>query len=75
MKKSRAIELLGGTVTAAAKAVGVTPSAITQWPDELPERIADRVLAALAREHLPDLLAEPCDGQAARPQVLSGEGA
>lgn len=53
MNKAKAIELLGGTVTAAAAAVGVTPSAITQWPDELPGRIEDRVLAALARKHLP----------------------
>src|SRR5574341_341986 len=53
MQKARAIELLGGTVTAAAQAIGVTPSAVTQWPDELPARIEDRVLAALARKHLP----------------------
>lgn len=53
MHKSRAIELLGGTPTAAAHAIGVTASAVSQWPDELPARIADRVLAALARRHLP----------------------
>lgn len=53
MKKLKAIELLGGTVGAAAAAVGVTPSAIAQWPDELPSRLSDRVLAALARKHLP----------------------
>jgi len=55
MLKTKAIELLGGSVTAAAKAVGITPAAVTQWPDELPDRIADRVLAALARERLPEL--------------------
>lgn len=60
MLKSQAIELLGGTVGSAAEAVGVTSSAVTQWPDELPARIADRVLAALARKHLPaDLLGRP----------------
>lgn len=53
MLKSKAIELLGGTPKAAADAVGVSPSAVSQWPDELPIRIADRVLAALARKHLP----------------------
>lgn len=64
MNKAKAIELLGGTVTAAAAAVGVTPSAVTQWPDELPGRIEDRVLAALARKHLPpDLI-----GQEGAPQ-------
>jgi DNA-binding transcriptional regulator YdaS (Cro superfamily) len=57
MLKSKAIELLGGTVTAAAEAVGVTPSAVTQWPEALPDRIADRVLAALAKKHLPKLMA------------------
>lgn len=53
MLKIKALELLGGTPTTAAAAVGVTPSAIAQWPDVLPKRIADRVLAAQARKHLP----------------------
>lgn len=50
MLKTKAIELLGGTVTAAAKAVGITPAAVTQWPDELPGRIVDRVIATMARQ-------------------------
>lgn len=63
MNKSKAIELLGGTASSAAEAVGVTASAVSQWPDELPPRIADRVLAALARKHLPpELLGEPAPG-------------
>lgn len=49
MEKNLAIQLLGGTVSAAAHAIGVTPSAVTQWPDSLPQRIADRVQAALWR--------------------------
>lgn len=53
MDKRRAIELLGGTVTSAAAACGVTTSAVSQWPEELPKNIEDRVLAALARKHLP----------------------
>jgi hypothetical protein len=53
MNKSKAIELLGGTPASVAEAVGVTVQAVSQWPDPLPERIADRVLAALARKHLP----------------------
>jgi len=53
MRKEKAIELLGGSVSAAAERIGVTYQAINKWPDELPPRIADRVLAALAREHLP----------------------
>lgn len=60
MHKQLAIKLLGGTTTSAADAVGVSASAVSQWPEELPSRIADRVLAALARKHLPpELLGEP----------------
>lgn len=56
MLKSKAIDLLGGTVSAAAEAIGVSSSAVSQWPAELPPRLADRVLAALARKHLPELV-------------------
>jgi len=62
MLKSKAIELLGGTVATAAARIGVSYQAVDKWPDELPARIADRVLAALAREHLP-------------PDLIGGEGA
>ncbi|WPH22287.1 Cro/CI family transcriptional regulator [Variovorax paradoxus] len=50
MKKTEAIELLGGSVTAAAAAIGVSYQAVNQWPEDLPARIEDRVLAALARQ-------------------------
>lgn len=53
MLKTKAIELLGGTVTAAAEAIGITYQGIEKWPDVLPDRIADRVVAAIARKHLP----------------------
>ena len=53
MKKARALELLGGTVATAAEAIGISSAAISQWPDELPPRLEDRVLAVLARKHLP----------------------
>jgi len=53
MLKSHAIHLLGGTPSAAAQAVRVSTSAVAQWPERLSDRIADRVLAALARKHLP----------------------
>ena len=49
MDKSEAIRLLGGTVTDAAKAIGVSTQAISLWPEKLPPRIADRVQAALWR--------------------------
>lgn len=53
MLKSDALRLLGGTISSAARKVGITASAVSQWPDELPPAIADRVVAAIARERLP----------------------
>ena len=53
MEKKRAIELLGGSVGSAAKAIGINSQAISQWPDTLPPRLIDRVIAALAREGKP----------------------
>lgn len=50
MNKSEAIQLLGGTVSSAAQVIGCTTAAISQWPDQLPPRIADRVQAALWRQ-------------------------
>jgi hypothetical protein len=60
MLKSHAISLLGGTPTAVAQAVRVSTSAVAQWPDQLSDRIADRVLAALARKHLPAEMLAGC---------------
>lgn len=53
MKKSHAFSLLGGTVSSVAAACGVTPSAVSQWPEDLSKSAENRVLAALARLHLP----------------------
>jgi hypothetical protein len=49
MDKTQAIAALGGSITAAAEAIGVTYQAVDKWPDQLPPRIADRVQAALWR--------------------------
>ena len=49
MKKQQAIQLLGGTATKAADAIRINPQAISQWPDHLPPRLADRVIAACVR--------------------------
>jgi hypothetical protein len=49
MNKSDAINLLGGTPTKAAAAIGCKPQAVSQWPDPLTPRIRDRVEAAIAR--------------------------
>ena len=65
MLKTKAIELLGGTVSAAAKELGVSYQAVDKWPEELPARIADRVVAAIARRHLPPELI----GQEAAPEA------
>lgn len=53
MRKSTAIKLLGGSTTSAAKEIGISYQAVVKWPEQLPARIADRVLAVLARKHLP----------------------
>ena len=50
MKKTEAIELLGGTVAATAAAIGISYEAVYKWPDTLTSRIEDRVHAALARK-------------------------
>lgn len=49
MTKQEAIQQLGGTPTAAARKMGITVSALSQWPDSLPPRLLDRVQAALFR--------------------------
>lgn len=71
MRKTQAIELLGGTVTAAAGAVGITYQAVTQWPDPLPNRIADRVLGACIRLGLqvPSEFMKPNKPQTHAPQA------
>lgn len=61
MEKIKAIELLGGTVAKAADAIGINSQAISQWPDTLPPRLADRVIAACVRSGIavPRELAKP----------------
>jgi hypothetical protein len=58
MKKSEAIDLLGGSVRDAASALEVSYQAVDKWPDELPRRIADRVLGAWTRIHQPGLVSK-----------------
>lgn len=53
MKKTLALELLGGTVAKAADAICISSSALSQWPDELPNRLIDRVIAACTRRNIP----------------------
>lgn len=68
MKKSRALELLGGTPAAAARSLGVSHAAISQWPDELPARIAERVLGVVAKTRYPELARELAEPEAAGKQ-------
>lgn len=59
MRKATALARLGPTLADVAREIGVSPSAVSQWPEVLPKRIEDRVLAALARRHLaPELLGD-----------------
>ena len=58
MFKTTAINMLGGTTTAAAHAMGISYQAVDKWPPVLPSRIADRVLGVVARRRFPEL-AEP----------------
>lgn len=49
MKKAHAIELLGGSTAAAARALGISYAAVFKWPAELSPGVSDRVLGAKAR--------------------------
>jgi len=55
MTKSEAIQLLGGTSASLARAVGITPASVSEWPEVLPPRLTDRVQAALWRKTAPAL--------------------
>lgn len=59
MLKTEAIRLLGGSPTSAARLIGISASAVSLWPDELPPRIADRVQAALWRKQQGEIGAHP----------------
>lgn len=57
MKKADAFSLLKAkNNTEAARALGCTRQAVSQWPDELPDALADRVVAALLRAEWAEVL-------------------
>lgn len=56
MKRTKAIFLLGDTVSAAAAALEVSQQAVAKWPPVLPRRIADRVLGAYMRKAMPGVV-------------------
>lgn len=49
MKKTEAIAYFGDE-RAASIAIGISQQAVNKWPDKLPRRIVDRVIAALIRQ-------------------------
>ena len=53
MQKQQAITDLGGSITAASKAIGISYQAVKKWPDVLSPRVADRVVAAIGRMRKP----------------------
>jgi hypothetical protein len=50
MKKATALTLLGGNTNRVGRKVGCTGAAIRKWPDDLPDRLVDRVVAAIVRD-------------------------
>jgi hypothetical protein len=48
MKKSEAIKLFSRAYKL-AEAVGVTPGAVSQWPEELPQQKVDMIVGAAVR--------------------------
>ena len=73
MLKTQAIELLGGTRAAAAKAIGISYQAVNAWPDELPPRIADRVYAVWGKKNMPDQAQAPVNtAQTATESIAQG---
>lgn len=73
MLKSEATRLLGGSISAAAEAIGISPQAYSQWPDDLSNapRLMDRVQAALWRMAQQSAVAEPGERASAAHQMHS----
>ena len=49
MTKTQAKDLFGGTPGALAAALGISPGAVSQWPEQLDQRRADQVRGAAVR--------------------------
>jgi predicted XRE-type DNA-binding protein len=50
MTKAEAVAMFGGLQRHLAEALGVTPSAVSQWPDgQLEQALEDRVIGAAVR--------------------------
>ena len=68
MTKSQAIAVFGGTGAELARALGVSRSYVSQWPEELPARVVDRILGAAFRlgKEIPQELVAPLSADATR---------
>lgn len=53
MLKTDALKVLGPDAQSAADAIGCSRQAVEKWPEVLPKRIVDRVIAAVARRERP----------------------
>lgn len=53
MLKTDALKALGADSQTVADAIGCSRQAVEKWPDVLPKRIVDRVIAAVARKERP----------------------
>jgi hypothetical protein len=72
MDKQTALDLLGGTPTKAAKAIGIVSQAVSQWPDPLTLPLRDRVQAALYRQlPTPEELAQTAHEAALYRKIVS----
>ena len=49
MEKNEALRIFGGRIADLARALEITPQAISQWPDELDQERIDRVIGAAVR--------------------------
>ena len=49
MRKKTALEIFGGPESLATE-LGITRQAVRQWPDELPDKLRDRLLGFALRK-------------------------
>ena len=50
MEKTLAYALLGGTLNSVARCIDISDQAVRKWPEILPPRISDRVIAAVINQ-------------------------
>lgn len=76
MTKQEAADLFGGVHANLARALDMTRGGISQWPDELTDAQADRVIGAAIRlgKHIPERFRRPAtDPTPAQQQAWDGD--